>query len=379
MAPQKILLAHLNSNGDCLYATVIARQIKEVDYPGCHLTWAVNNWSKQTILLNPSVDEIWEVPTEKSLTSKKEWDTFVKIAEAKKQSGEYDEIYYTQIIGKNIMHLNGDIRDSIYKNYPHHITVSQQPVIKLSAPETENVKRFAEQHNLAGYKHVVLFECGPDSFKSALNPASSLLIANKYIANNPDTLFILSSNKKIASSSPQVIDGSTISFRENAELTKYCSFFIGCSSGISWLGTTNWAKPLRKILVINNNTVLNSSMLEDHIEAGLPSVDIIEMMDTNFRQQNLINCLQLSLSGQFEEAKKTYHQPYKKTNFKFLYMVAKSSFEERNFSLPLKRYHEAIGKYGFSFNALYNIIKAYVKLPFYIIKNALTRYGNNIW
>ncbi len=373
MAQQKILLAHLNSNGDCLYATVIARQIKELDYPGCHLTWAVNSRCKQTILLNPFVDEIWEVPTEKSLTSKKEWNAFVKLAEAKKQAGEFDKIFYTQIIGKNVMNLNGDIRNSIYKNYPHPITISQQPIIALSPAETAEVKSFAQQNNLEAYKHVVLFECGPDSFKSALNPASSQVIAEKFIATNPDVLFILSSNKKIESTSVQVIDGSSISFRGNAELTKYCSFFIGCSSGISWLGITSWAKPLKKILVINDKTILNSSMLEDHKTAGLPTGDIIEMMDSDFSQEKLINCLQMSLEGQFEEAKKIYHQPYKKTNFKFLYMVAKSSFEEWNFRLPVKRYKEAVHKYGFSFNALYNIIKAYVKLPFYIIKNALSR------
>jgi hypothetical protein len=373
MAQQRILLAHLNSNGDCLYATVIARQIKELDYPGCHLTWAVNSRCKQTILLNPFVDEIWEIPTEKSLTSKTEWNAFVKLAEAKKQEGQFDKIFYTQIIGKNVMNLNGDIRSSIYKNYPNAITVSQQPIIELSQEEILEVKRFAEQNNISAYKHVVLFECGPDSFKSALNPASSLAIAEKFISTRKDVLFILSSNKKIDTSSPQIIDGSTISFRENAELANYCSFFIGCSSGISWLGTTSWAKPLNKILVINDNTILNSSMVEDHKTAGLPTGNIIEMMDSDFSQENLIKCLQMSLEGQFEEAKKIYHQSYKKTNFKFLYMVAKSSFEEWNFSLPLKRYKEAVHKYGFSFNALYNIIKAYVKLPFYIIKNAVSR------
>ncbi len=182
MAQQKILLAHLNSNGDCLYATVIARQIKELDYPGCHLTWAVNSRCKQTILLNPFVDEIWEVPTEKSLTSKKEWNAFVKLAKSKKYEGKFDKIFYTQIIGKNVMNLNGDIRNSIYKNYPNPITVSQQPIIELSPAETGEVKSFAEQNNLAAYKYVVLFECGPDSFKSALNPASSIAIAEFSLA-----------------------------------------------------------------------------------------------------------------------------------------------------------------------------------------------------
>ena len=87
MPQQKILLAHLNSNGDCLYSTVIARQIKEVDYPGCHLTWIVNSNCKKTVLLNPHVDEIWEYPTQSLLATEKEWAALVKEAEAKKKKG----------------------------------------------------------------------------------------------------------------------------------------------------------------------------------------------------------------------------------------------------------------------------------------------------
>jgi len=76
MAQIKILLAQLNSNGDCLYATVIAKQIKEVDYPECHLTWAVNSYCRQSVLFNPYVDEIWEIATNKSITSEDEWNDF---------------------------------------------------------------------------------------------------------------------------------------------------------------------------------------------------------------------------------------------------------------------------------------------------------------
>ena len=74
---KKILLAQLNSNGDCIYATVIAKQIKEIDYPNCHLTWAISNKCKQSILHNPHVDEIWEIETKKSLATDNEWNNFV--------------------------------------------------------------------------------------------------------------------------------------------------------------------------------------------------------------------------------------------------------------------------------------------------------------
>ncbi|MEO7049339.1 MAG: hypothetical protein ABI091_28810, partial [Ferruginibacter sp.] len=59
-SPQKnILLVQLFSNGDCLYATAIARQIKN-DFPGCKLSWAIASFCKNIIAHNPYVDEVLE-------------------------------------------------------------------------------------------------------------------------------------------------------------------------------------------------------------------------------------------------------------------------------------------------------------------------------
>src|ERR1700712_812650 len=62
MPAQKIILVQLYSNGDCLYATTVARQIKN-DFPGCHLTWAIAAFCKTIIANNPYVDEVMEVNT----------------------------------------------------------------------------------------------------------------------------------------------------------------------------------------------------------------------------------------------------------------------------------------------------------------------------
>ncbi|MEQ1577992.1 MAG: hypothetical protein ABL894_10090, partial [Hyphomicrobium sp.] len=59
----RILLGQLGSNGDCLYATTIARQIKK-DFPGCHLTWAISSLCTRVLDNNPDVDEVWEVPVQ---------------------------------------------------------------------------------------------------------------------------------------------------------------------------------------------------------------------------------------------------------------------------------------------------------------------------
>ena len=60
---KNIALVHLASNGDILYATAIARQIKEIDFPNCNLTWVVSSSGKKILENNPYVDEIIEIPS----------------------------------------------------------------------------------------------------------------------------------------------------------------------------------------------------------------------------------------------------------------------------------------------------------------------------
>src|SRR5512138_3038540 len=42
MVQRRVLLGQLEANGDCVYATTVARQIK-TDNPDCHLTWAIGS------------------------------------------------------------------------------------------------------------------------------------------------------------------------------------------------------------------------------------------------------------------------------------------------------------------------------------------------
>ena len=98
---KRILLVHLVSLGDCLYATAVARQIKQ-DYPGCHLTWAISNRCSQVVQNNPYVDEIWEVFTEKMSDAwGKAWEETKKKAIEKKEMGLYDYVFFTQIYPDN--------------------------------------------------------------------------------------------------------------------------------------------------------------------------------------------------------------------------------------------------------------------------------------
>jgi hypothetical protein len=332
---KRILLGHLNSNGDCLFATVVARQIKEIDYPGCELTWAVNSRCKQSVELNPYVDHIMEIPTRASLTSVNEWKAFARDIEDKKDRKEFDLVFLTQIFGENWYNYDGGIRSSIYNNYQRKIIVPHQPIIELSDAEIQNVKDFAQTHRLGGYKRVVLIECGADSFETALHPLSARDMISDLTGDYRDTAFILSSTTKMVSDKENIIDASVLTFRENAELSKYCDLFVGCSSGISWLMTTNWAKKLNMVLVIAADHVPFSSMRYDHEYLGLPTDHIIELRSDSDALTKLKRCLVEIFNGEFAAARRNFDEDIVLDDYSFLSDQVRASLTDFEFGKAL--------------------------------------------
>jgi hypothetical protein len=303
--PKRILLGQLNSNGDCLYATTIARQIKK-DFPGCHLTWAIGSMCRSMIDGNPDVDEVWEVPLKNIGEVGEVWRKFEQEAWEKQKRGVFDEVFFTQIINDNLHNYDGMIRSSIFRNYPHEITVPVAPVLRLSLREIENVRRFAESHHLRERTHVILFETSPQSGQSFLTFDFAMEVANRIIAKIPNSCVILSSKQSFASHSELIIDGSALSLRENAELSNYCSLLIGGSSGISWICTSDWAKWLPMIQLLKSDAVYFNSLVKDHERWGIPTDKIIEMKDCSI--DNVYQCLSIALLEGFDKAKDCYHE-----------------------------------------------------------------------
>jgi hypothetical protein len=94
----------------------------------------------------------------------------------------------------------------------------------------------------------------------------------------PDTAFIISSRNSFDSKQQAVIDGSSLSYRENAELSKYCTLLLGCSSGITWLLTSDWAKRLPTIQFLSDSPpwYAFASVKYDHRFFGLDTSHILE-------------------------------------------------------------------------------------------------------
>ena len=284
---RRILLGQLVANGDCLFATAVARQIKQ-DEPDCHLTWAISAACRSVLNGNPHVDAVWEIPAFATAEGGQHWDRFEREARARQADGEFDSVYFTQFAPAHLERWDGTIRSSILAGYGRPITVPLAPVVRLSAEEIENVQRFAAQHRLPrrppsadGVERppVILVECAPKSGQSFVTPDYALEVARALTARFPELRVILSSNIPIREPGERILDGSTLSFRENAEITHYCTIFIGCSSGISWLCTSDWARKLPMIQLLSRDAVWRNSLIEDHTRHGLATDAIIELFD----------------------------------------------------------------------------------------------------
>ena len=309
-APKKILLGMLIANGDCLLATVLAKQIKK-DYPGCHLTWAISNICKQVIQGNPDVDEIWEIQLpDKKAGEKDGWFSFVQLAKERKEKGEFDEMFLPQIYPSNVHNYDGTTRGTIYNGYPHPVTVDARPVLRLSKEEVVSVKEFSAQHNLQQYQHVILFECSSFSGQSFVTPDWATAVAGELVNQFSDLFIIISTHLQLDISHDRIVTASHLSLRENAELTKYCNLLAGCSSGITWIAVSDWAKRLPMVQFLKRGKGFTfASVAYDHRYWNLDDSEIIETtkQDTSYAVALISHVLNKGVAS----CKGQYHQRLK--------------------------------------------------------------------
>ncbi len=358
MNPVSILLVHLVANGDCLMATTIARQIKK-DFPGCRLTWAISYKCRQIIDNNPDVDDVWEIVYEdgESPTCRGGvWDLVKCEAEKRRAAGEFDQIFYTQVYPDNIGNFDGTTRSSTFRNYPGSITVPVNPVILLLDQEREKVEQFAAQNKLRLFQHVILFECAPGSGQSTLNQGKGIAVALNLVTKRSDVAVIISTHIPFESPHPQIIDGSCLSLRENVELSKYCTLFVGCSSGITWMLTSDSAKHLPMVLFLNPDVMgaTFASVAYDFEHWGLTTSHIIE--SGRGKVEGMTTIVFAALDD-FALAKSRFHETLSPKFWDFLLF-----FEYRSFRQMLKIFGTCrffIKRNRFSWSELFNFSRLY--------------------
>ncbi|MDO8873978.1 MAG: hypothetical protein Q7V05_14810 [Methanoregula sp.] len=341
---KRFLIGQLGSYGDCLYATTIARQIK-TDYPDSHLTWAIGSIYKSILDNNPYVDEIWEFPLSKRMDLLDHWQQFENEAIERKNRGDFDEIFLSQVWPNNLKNFDGTLRSSIFRAYNRPITVPVSPVLYLSSKEVEHVRLFAETHHLKERKIVILFECSPKSGQSFVTLDFTLKVSKKIIEIKPDICVILSTNEPVYSDDERIVDGSVLSFRENAELTKYCTLLVGCSSGISWLCRSDWAKPLPMVQLLKKGTYMYASFIHDHEHQGIPTDSIIEMTDCSVN--TLSQCIKIITTERFDVARRIYHEQIKINFNQYASVIDSTLLQNKKYNEALTSLKYTIKRYGF--------------------------------
>jgi ADP-heptose:LPS heptosyltransferase len=300
--PKKILLVQLFSNGDCLYATAVARQIKQ-DCPGCHLTWAISDFCKNIISGNPYVDAVRavnEVIKNDVITFRK----FKKKVFTEKRRGLWDDVIVTHNMDENQALYDGTIRGMIFRAYGKPVTVPVQPVLILDDEEKQNVRQFTERHHLAAFKNIILWEFAPQSGQAILNFDFVMQIAKKII-EVPNTCVILSSALAFESID-KIIDASNLSVRENAALTHYCSLLVGCSSGITWISTSSAAKQLPMLQLLNPLTPFLNAPSVDFKRYQISPAGLIEI--TTIKEDRILACVKMIIDGDFNTAKTKFNE-----------------------------------------------------------------------
>jgi len=302
MQQLKILLVQLYSNGDCLYATAVARQIKQ-DYPDAHLTWAIADFCKQIIAGNPYIDDLLivnSVPKNDVVAYRR----FRKNLYEQKKQGHWGKVIITNLIDNRQANYDGCIRSAIFRGYGKKISFPVQPVLELTNNEKDKVAAFAREHNLSTYREVILFEFAPQSGQSTIDFPFAIRLAED-LAKRSDIAIILSSANRITHASSQIIDGSVLTLRETAAITHYCSFLIGCSSGITWISTSSAAKQLPMVQLLNPDTRWVNPISRDFERFGIPAHSLIELID--FDKEKLMLVLREAFDN-FTDARKRFHQ-----------------------------------------------------------------------
>jgi cephalosporin hydroxylase len=304
----RVALVQLSAYGDCLFATLVARQIKR-DHPGCHLTWVIGDKFASILDGNPHVDVIRKIV----LSSRDEafssgWEKAKTWVADQVRMRNLEKAYFTQIFPDNIRYYDGLIRTTIYGAYDKQITGPHLPEVFLTEAENRNVADFAVKHCLREFQHVFLFECGPGSGQSPLTPARAEALAHALVKDHPEVVFLMSSSETVVRPSPQVVDASSLTYRENAALARYCTGLVGCNSGITWLTTSTAGKalPMLQILTKPNGSFRWGSVAMDFRRLRLDESRVIEMAEPG--DTRIIRCIEKWLSESHSAARREFHE-----------------------------------------------------------------------
>jgi hypothetical protein len=250
---ERILLGQLGANGDCLYATILARQLR-ADHPAAHIVWAISSHCAGLLANNPHVDEVWEIPVTSWDQHEVMWRVFEREALRRYIQRDFDHVLLSQIWPNNFQNYDGTVRPSILRSYGRPITVPIENVINLSEEEIQRVETFVREHRLKEFEHKILFECSSKSGQSFVTPGLAQEVARHLYKSLPDAVVLFSTHLPMKIDDNRSLFAGSLSLREVAHLTQHCSLFVGAGSGNSGAASSTAAKPLPMIQLLSAST-----------------------------------------------------------------------------------------------------------------------------
>lgn len=318
----KVAIVQLDANGDCLYATTIARQIKH-DYPGCHLTWWISSRCRNLLTGNPYVDELVSVDlSDWSNVSRDIIWTLAMRQIVRRQTGPdpYDRIWTPQVYPDNFRRFDGTVRPSMFRGYDRPITVPIDPIIALTPEEESRAAAYAAEHSLSAKGRVVLFECSSNSMQSHVTPDFAKEVARLSAAAKEDIFFLLSTMQPLGDDlPPNAVSAASLTMRENLALLDHCSDFIGCGSGLTVVATCDRAKKVPIIQILDSGRSVLGSFHHDFSYWGKPTDMLIELADAT--PEEAFACLRRCQSSGMQGAIAEFHRPVPVT-FDFLHSIS---------------------------------------------------------
>ena len=275
---KRILLGQLTANGDCVYATILARQLRQ-ENPDAHITWAVSTQCAGLLKNNPDIDETWEIPVQGWNAHELMWRVFQREAVERCLRREFDEILLSQIWPDNARNYDGTVRPSILRSFGRPITVPIENVICVTDEETETVADFVRESGIEDFEHRILFECSSRSGQSFVTPDLAQDIANKLYAVLPNATLIFTTSEPMTLRDKRSRYAGALSLREIAHLTHACSLFVGAGSGCTVLATSTAAKKLPFVLLLKADTSVFASFAHDLEYFGIEHPGIVEVTD----------------------------------------------------------------------------------------------------
>lgn len=296
---ERILLGQLGANGDCLYATILARQLR-VDHPEAHIVWAVSSQCAHLLVNNPHVDEIWEIPISGWDQHETMWRLFEREALSRYVRRDFDQVLLSQIWPNNFQNFDGTVRPSILRSYGRPITVPIENIINLTAREIENVETFVEARRLHEFEHRILFECSSKSGQSFMTPELAQEVARNLYRFVPGATVIFSTHQSMSLDDGRSQFAGSLSLREVAHLTHHCTLFVGSGSGCSVVASSTAAKPLPMIQLLSASTSVFASFAHDMDYFGIEDRQILEM--TNEDPDYIASCIATACKGGMTKA-----------------------------------------------------------------------------